>query len=380
MNRWQLEAMRSGVAQELDAATKSLSKMYGDTTSSMEDRQKQKTIVEDIKERLEGINDQIKALDTEAETRLRKQAAESVGDGTGDSKVTAKAALYRSTMRGEPLATEHRKALLDTTASGGDKFLPKTVATEILTEPSVKNPLRGVSTMTNITNLEVPKLSFTLDDDEFIEDGATAKEMKTNPDNVTFGRHKFKVFVDISETVLLGTDTNLVVVVDRGLESGLAKKEKKVAFSASPKAGEEHMSFYNKTGGNYDIKAVTGSTKFAAILAALADLEEDYRENATVFMPFAYYIDILMDLANGSTTLYGVQPEQIIGKPVVFCDFATIPVVGDFSYSHFNYDIGMLYERDKNIKTGMESFVLTAWIDHQIKMKAAFRLAVTENP
>jgi len=378
MNRWQLENMRSGVAQELGAATTKLSELYADSTSSMENRQKQKTLVEDTKERLEGINEQIKAMDAETEIRLRKQAEMHTGDGTGDTKVTAKAALYRSTMRGESLPTEHRKALTDTPTSGGDKYLPKTVATEILTEPSVKNPLRGVSTMTNITNLEVPKLAFSLDDDEFIEDGATAKEMKINPDNVAFGRHKFKVFVDISETVLLGTDTNLVSVVDRGLESGLAKKEKKVAFATTPKTGEEHMSFYNKTSGTYDIIAKTGSTKFAAILAALADLEEDYRENATVFMQFAYYIDILMDLANGSTTLYGVQPEHIIGKPVVFCDFATIPVIGDFSYSHFNYDIGMLYERDKNVKTGLESFVLTAWFDHQIKMKAAFRLAVVE--
>ena len=62
----------------------------------------------------------------------------------------------------------------------------------------------------------------------------------------------------------------------------------------------------------------------------------------------------------------------------MFCDLANIPVVGDFAYSHFNYDLDMLFERDKNVKTGMESFVLTAWIDHKIKMKSAFRLAVVE--
>lgn len=109
-------------------------------------------------------------------------------------------------------------------------------------------------------------------------------------------------------------------------------------------------------------------------------MEEDYRENATVVMRYADYLDILDELANGSATLYGVQPSQVIGKPVVFCDLATIPVVGDFSYSHYNYDIGMQYERDKNIKTGMESFVLTAWFDHQIKMKAAFRLVTVQAP
>ena len=139
------------------------------------------------------------------------------------------------------------------------------------------------------------------------------------------------------------------------------------------------MSFYNKEGSGYAITAVAGATKFKAIMAAIADLEEDYRENAKVYMTYADYLDIIFDLANGSDTLYGRPPEQIIGKPVVFCDYAKIPIVGDFSYSHFNYDLGMLYERDKNIKTGMESFVLTAWIDHQIKLKAAFRLAVVED-
>ena len=79
-------------------------------------------------------------------------------------------------------------------------------------------------------------------------------------------------------------------------------------------------------------------------------------------------------MANNSTALYAAQPEQVIGAPVIFCDLATIPVVGDFKYSHFNYDLNMLYDTDKNVKTGLNSFVLTAWIDHKIKMKSAFRL------
>ena len=83
----------------------------------------------------------------------------------------------------------------------------------------------------------------------------------------------------------------------------------------------------------------------------------------------------LQDLANGNATLYMAPPEQILGVPVEFCDLAEIPVVGDYKYSHFNYDLKMLFDRDKNVKTGLESFVLTAWIDHKIKMKSAFRLA-----
>jgi hypothetical protein len=56
----------------------------------------------------------------------------------------------------------------------------------------VKNPLRNISTFTQITNLEIPKMSFTLDDDRFIADTATAKELESTGDVVTFGRHKFK--------------------------------------------------------------------------------------------------------------------------------------------------------------------------------------------
>ena len=73
---------------------------------------------------------------------------------------------------------------------------------ELLHEPFVKNPLREVSTFTSVTNLEIPKVTFTLDDDDFIADTETAKELKAEGDVVTFGRNKFKVFVPISETVL----------------------------------------------------------------------------------------------------------------------------------------------------------------------------------
>lgn len=118
-----------------------------------------------------------------------------------------------------------------------------------------------------------------------------------------------------------------------------------------------------------------GKTKFEAILLALADLAEDYRENATIVMSYLDYISIIKDLSNGSTSLFGVQPEQVLGKPVVFIDAAKQPIVGDFSYSHFNYDIGILYERDKDVKTGIENFVLTAWFDHRIKLHSAFRIA-----
>ena len=162
-----------------------------------------------------------------------------------------------------------------------------------------------------------------------------------------------------------------MAVVYAGLQSGLAKKEKNVAFAPAESATE--MSFYHQTGSKYDIKEVEGASLFEAIVNALADLEDDYAANAKVVMKKADYYSIITSLANNSTALYAAQPEQVIGAPVIFCDMSTIPVVGDFKYSLFIFDLNMLYDTDKNVKTGINSFVLTAWIDHKIKMKSAFR-------
>ncbi|MEG0285039.1 MAG: phage major capsid protein [Vagococcus sp.] len=289
-------------------------------------------------------------------------------------KVTdAKAELIRKTMAKEAVSTEVYQVLGDNGSTGGGKFLPKTVANDILVEPLVKNPLREVSTITNIPNLEIPKVTFTLDDDDFIADTTTAKELESKGDTVSFGRHKFKVFTGISETILLGTNTNLVSTVENNLQSGVAAKERKVAFAQTPKTGEEHMSFYDKK--EVKIKEVEGSDTYKAIKNAIADLHEDYRENAKIMMTYKDYLDIIEVLANGNATLYTAQPEQVLGKPVIFTDAAVIPVIGDFSYSHFNYDIGTQYEQDKDVKTGVNLFVVTAWFDHQIKLASAFRLA-----
>ncbi|SDD27209.1 phage major capsid protein, HK97 family [Paenibacillus sp. UNCCL117] len=315
------------------------------------------------------------AMETEQKAALAAKVPKQFGANSADPKEqvkAAKASLYRATVKGQEVTPDVKAALGDHNSTGGEKILPSTMTNELLHEPFVKNPLRNRSTFTSITNLEIPKVNFTLDDDDFIADTEMAKELKVDGDVVSFGRHKFKVFAPISETILAATDTNLVQTVDRALESGLAAKERKVAFTKTPKTGEEHMSFYSTQNA---IKVVTGADKYKAIKAAIADLPEDFRESATIYMTYADYMDIIETLANGSATLYNAQPEQVLGKPVEFCDLATDPVVGDFSYSHFNYDPSILYDRDKNVRTGIWDFVLTAWIDHQIKLKSAFRIA-----
>lgn len=377
---FELKQAMATIGQQLKKTEEELSVKAMDPSASLDDIKAAQKSKEDLQARFDVLKAQHDEMEKEQAAKFAQQQAmqqASIGsiEDPKAKTVKAKAELIRATMHGKPISTEVRAALGDNNTTGGGKFLPKTVATEIVTEPLTKNPLRGHSQITNITNLELPKLTYTLDDDDFINDTETAKELELEGDTIAFGRHKFKVFAGISETVLNGTDTNLVAHVDNALESGVQAKEKKVAFTKTPKTGEEHMSFYSTQN---NIKKVTGADKYKAIKAALADLHEDFRENAKIAMRYADYLDIIETLANGNATLYAAQPEQVLGKPAIFVDAAVDPIVGDFSYSHFNYDLDMLFDRDKNVRTGIEDFVVTAWFDHRIKLKSAFRIAQTD--
>jgi HK97 family phage major capsid protein len=367
---YELKQNLATIGQQLQKVENQLAEKAIDPNATMEEIQALQKSRDDLKMRFDVIKQQHDALEAEQKAKFEaNNDLKSISDPK-ERTIKAKAELIRATMQGKPVPADIRAALGDRNSTGGEKFLPTTLSKEILTEPFVKNPLREISTVTQITNLEIPKLDFSLDDDDFINDTATAKELEQTGDVVTFGRYKFKVFAGISETVLNGSDANLVTYVERALQSGVAAKEKKVAFATTPKTGEEHMSFYA-----CGIQEVTGENLYKAIKAAIADLHEDYRENARIVMRYQDYSDIIETLANGNASLYTAQPEQILGKPVVFCDSAVNPVVGDFSYSHFNYDLTVLYDRDKDVKTGIELFVITAWFDHQIKLKSAFRIA-----
>lgn len=100
--------------------------------------------------------------------------------------------------------------------------------TELVHEPFAKNQLREVAQVSAIKGLELPKIAYELDDDDFVLDEQTAKEMKLTGDTVTFGRFKSKVKVKISDTVIHGTDVELVDYVENALKSGLAAKEKRM--------------------------------------------------------------------------------------------------------------------------------------------------------
>ncbi len=117
--------------------------------------------------------------------------------------------------------------------------------------------------------------------------------MALSGDNVTFGRFKSKVKAKISDTVLYGTDSDLVSYVQNALQSGMATKEKKCLFSLDPATAEAHMSFYAAANA---IKRIEGATLYDAIVAAMGDLNDAFAANATVLMTRAQYLAMVREL------------------------------------------------------------------------------------
>ncbi|SFT04139.1 phage major capsid protein [Marininema halotolerans] len=351
----------------------------GDPNFKIEELRELKNKQAETEERYNMLKSEIEKKESEERDRIESQQKRenplSGAENKEQRTVEAKADLIRSAILSKDMNQETRNllgALPAPHASGGDKFLPTTLSNELIHEPFVDNPLRGNIRISNVTGLEVPRISFTIDDDNFIGDEETAKEIKVNGDKVSFGRNKFKVKVTISDTVLHGSPLQLVSYVENSLRSGLAAKEKKVSFASSPIKGEELMSFYSTENG---IKEVEGESLYEAIVQSAADLHEDFRQNAKIVMRYSDYTSILKYLANSSSTFYGVPPETILGYPVIYCDYATTPIVGDFNYAQLNYDGALVYDSDKNVDKGEYLFVLTGWLDQKILLKSAFRRA-----
>lgn len=385
MNRFQIQQMLDGVRASLKTENEKLNAMYMDSKSTVDARNNQVALVKDLEEREKGIEAQLKKFDDDAAARLKAQK-EPEGMTEMDKTIKYKAEVIRNAMNGNKDAvTEAIKAMggiyklnalstNGTSGNGGENMIPKTTSPDIITEPAYENDLRSHILITNESNLEVPRLLFTCDDDGFVLDEETAKEVKAKSDIVAFGRKKSKLKVNVSETVLLGSDANLVATVDSGLEGAAAYKEVKMLFNTADDA-DKYMSFYEKEAKKYTIKEVSATSKYLAIKKAIADLPKMYRKNAKIIMTSVDYLDMIEALANGNATLYGAQPEQILGKPVIFMDEAEIPIVGDLRYLQINYSPDTLYDRDKDVDTGMEKFVLTNWYDIQFRLRSAFRLA-----
>jgi len=376
---YELKQNMATIGQQVAKIDKDLTAKAIDPQATREDITALKDQKDDMQARFDVIKAQHDQL--EAEQKAKFEQRKDITAGIEDPKqkaIAAKAEFIRAAVQGRAISEDVKAliALPGGNPTGGDKFFPTNMQNELVHEPFAKNQLREVAQVSAIKGLELPKIAYSLDDDDFITDEQTAKEMKLTGDTVTFGRNKFKVKVKISDTVIHGTDVELTQFVENALKSGLAAKEKKDALATTPKTGLGHMSFYNGT----DIKRVSGKDLFEAITNAIADLHEDYRENAKVVMRYADYLTIIKALSNGTTNFYDTPAEKVIGKPVEFVDAAVNPIVGDFNFFRINYD-AMTYDTDKNVDSGDYLFVLTAWYDQKRSLNSAFRIAeVTPTP
>ena len=391
---YELKERLAMVGQELQAASKEVTAMAGNPSVPIEQVREQKAKVAELQERFDIIEARHDRLEAENKERMKRDGM-AVAKDDKERTIAAKAAFYRAALLKQPIPEESASllgaqattmiAIPASEGTGGENLLPINMTNELIHEPWVTNPLRPIQRITNVNGLVVPKIAFALDSSAFVGDADTAKEISATGSRVTFGRYMSKVFCKIADTVVYGTDTNLVETIENALRSGLAAKEKLVTFRTDTAAGTdsttEHMTLYEENGGGestYVIDEITGEDLYEAITNAIADLHEDYRENATVVMKYADYVSILKTLANSAKDLFSAPPERVLGKPVVFCDSATIPVVGDFRYLHLNYENPVVYDSDKDVEAGDFVFVLTAWFDQRRLLNSAFRLAVVE--
>ena len=245
MNFYQIKKNAMDMGDELRQANEKLNEMLANPQIATEDITAQQKVVDSAQQRYDIAKQQMDKAEAKEKANL-KPVHDAANMTPKEKRAKAFAELVRNTMAKEAVSADVYQALGDEDTTGGNKFLPKTVSTDIITAPAETNPLRNISTVTQIPNLEIPRLTFTLDDDSFIQDKETAKEIEAKGETVAFSRNKFKVQVGMSETVLLGSDANLTNYVEQGLQNGVTVKERSVAFNPNPtKDAEKHMSFYD---------------------------------------------------------------------------------------------------------------------------------------
>lgn len=376
---YEMKENRNNIGQQLKKEKNELYQMSNDTSVSMEDIKAKKERINDIEQRFDIVSEQLQDAEKIQNDKNKQMQSDFSQMNDEEKIVKAKAEVYRSLLDSERYGKPSQEAMQLLHAlptgndSGGDELLPSNMIKEVITEPTVTNKLRELSPATNIKGLELPRIMFTIDDDNYITDTQTAKEVKAKGDSVSFNRFKSKLKVEVSDTVIHGSDIDLVSYIENGLKSAAAAKEKRVALATSPKAGEEHMSFYESGA----VKEVTGEDIYNAVLNALADLHEDYREQASVVMRYSDFVKVAKQLSNGTTDFFNAPPERIWGVPVKFMDGAVNPIVGQFAYFRLNYD-GSTYDTDKDVDKGIYKFVLTAWYDQKRLLDSAFRIAKVE--
>ncbi len=281
--------------------------------------------------------------------------------------------MYRSLLKGEQIPDGVYRSLFGNTNNpnnGGSNLLPTSLGESLIFDSIKNNPIRDIASITNIVGLELPRISYAIDDMDFVVDGELAKELNLKGEKVKFNSFGFRISTEVSDSLLEGTNTNLVEYIEKALREGLAKKEKYSIFKTT-KAEEKHMNIYSDING---IKKVQGENLFDAITNALADLDEEFYTNATIVMRKNDYFSIIKELSNQSKELFQLQPNEILGTKVVFCEQADKPIIGDFSYLHINYSSDIKLESERTAREGRNYFVLSGNFDIRLLLTSAFRI------
>lgn len=370
------------LGEHLRSKTNELNDIIANASIPMSQITAKKQEVEEAQARYDIAKEQLDKEVAEEQAKLQQKVPIVLDEKS--SKAKAKGDYYKAALTGgsaskvAQLAYQQLGAIPDGANGGGENFLPRNMENELIIEPMQDNPMREVIRITNITGLEEPKLLFEVDGETYedVTDSDTAKEIEMEGSTVTYGRHKVKVKAKVSDTVLHGSSIALASTIDNALRSGLAVNEINRMFAKTPKTDYEGMSLYSSAN---KVKRIYKPTKQAAIAAALADLPMAFRRNARIVMSSVDWYDMWGENLNKSGMFYEERPLTLFGKPVVLVDDAIDPIVGDFTYMGLNYDIGTIYDTDKDVEKGVYLFVLTAWYDIKLRLKTAFRIAKVGN-
>lgn len=321
----------------------------------------------------------MKGLIAEEEKR-QSERSQAMGGGAPQATLQhARGTLFRAMLLGGDVrkVMNDYQALLGSfpegteSLNGGENFLPETVSSTLIHEAFERVTLLSHITTTAIPGLKMPRISYTLDDDDDVQDGETAKLLALKGDQVVFERRVSRVYTEVSNSVMNGAVVDLDGYIMNTLEDGLNVKTLRRLLTESPKAGEEHMSVYSTETG---IKVITGATLYAALLDAIADLPDAAQDVAEIVMRRADYNKMLRELS-GDESLFGRKPEEILGVPVIFTNRAVHPFVGDLSQIHHNYEGLPTQDSDKVITRGVRQFAIEADDDIQIKLPTYLRIA-----
>lgn len=384
MTIYALKEQMAALDAELAAVQESVAKMAADPASDIAEARKAKARGDELQERRAMLQQQMDRLTEESRAKMGTKALSAAGSDK-ERHQAARGMVYKAMLRGTAVPQMAYDVLgaipaNDADLGNGSNLMPKNMSNELILDPAIENPVRPLAKVTNITGYSEPRMTVEIDAADLadVTDKQTANELEASTDMVEYGRHKVKIKVEISETVLNGSDTGVAQAVEDALRQGIALNEMIRLGAAEPTGDYVHMSAYalgTGTGTPPLIKHVTGADKRKAVAAALADLPQQYRQNANIVMNTADWFGMIDDMVNQSGTFFPNMPQTFLGRPVVLCDYFDLPVVGNWQYVGINYDQGTITDVQKDVDKGAYKFVLTFWYDIQWRLRSAFRIA-----